>query len=237
MHQLTGYHRPTSIEEVTRLLDGSRLVIAGGTTIRHDGGADPVEVVDLQSLGLDSVSVVGNRVGLGAMVTLQALVDNDNVPDLIRRTARSELPSTLRTLATVGGTIVAGGSESVLLAALLVQDGFVRFADGRFVSLATVLESGIETGDLIVGVELATDGRTAMAVTGRTPADSPIVAIVGRVAPDGIRLAATGLGPTPRVVDPDAVDDIQPPGDFRGGSAYRKHLAEVLSDRVRKELS
>ena len=196
-----------------------------------------MEVVDLQSLGLDSVSLVANHAELGAMVTLQSLVDNDAMPHLIRRTARAELPSTLRTLATVGGTVVAGGSESVLLAALLVHDASIRFADGRSVPLATVLEAGVNTGDLIVGVELATDGRTAMGVTGRTPADTPIVAVVGRAADDGLRLAATGVGSAPRLVKPDAVDDLEPPADFRGSSDYRRHLAGVLCARVVEELS
>jgi carbon-monoxide dehydrogenase medium subunit len=237
MFQLTGYHRASSVEEATDLLDGTRIALGGGTTVRHDRAAAPVEVVDLQDLGLDETSVDGDRLEIGAMVRLQSLVDNDAMPELIRRTARAELPSTLRTLATVGGTIVAGGSESVLLAALLVHDAVVRFADSRSVRLAVVLETGFGAGDLIVGVELAADGRTAMEVTGRTPADTPIVSVVGRAADDGLRLAATGVGPAPLLIEPDAVDEFEPPHDFRGSSDYRKHLVSVLSARVVKELS
>ncbi|MGI9611063.1 MAG: FAD binding domain-containing protein, partial [Acidimicrobiia bacterium] len=84
MYQLIGYHRPSSVDEVMGLLDGTRIVLAGGTTIRHDGGAQPVEVVDLQDLGLDSVNLEGERLEIGPMVTLQSLVDDDRVPKLIR---------------------------------------------------------------------------------------------------------------------------------------------------------
>lgn len=236
MHQLTGYHRPTSLNETLDLLDGTRIVLGGGTTIRHDGGGAATEVVDLQRLGLDEISFDDERIDVGAMVTLHSLVDNERAPDLIRHAARGELPSTLRTLATVGGTVVGGGSESVLLAALLVHDSVVRFADDRDIALDAVLGQGVGPTDLILGVEFADGGRTAIAATGRTPADTPIVAAVGRLADDGLRIALTGVASTPVLVDPEDLGRIQPPGDFRGTPSYRKHLAEVLVGRVVEEL-
>ena len=67
MHQLVGYHRPGSIADAIRLLDGpDRVALAGGTTIRHDGGGDPVELVDLQALGLDGIVADGALVHIGA---------------------------------------------------------------------------------------------------------------------------------------------------------------------------
>ncbi len=60
MHQLVGYHRPKSIADATGLLNGpDRLALAGGTTIRHDGGGNPVELIDLQALGLGGISTSG----------------------------------------------------------------------------------------------------------------------------------------------------------------------------------
>ncbi|MFW2381858.1 MAG: FAD binding domain-containing protein [Acidimicrobiales bacterium] len=237
MHQLTGYHRPATVEEALNLLDGTRVVLAGGTTIRHDGGGPPVEVVDLQNLGLDTVNLDGDRIELGAMVTLQSLVDDDRVPELIRTTARAELPSTLRTLATVGGTIATGGGESVFLAALLVHDVLVHFADGTSKDLRTVLRDGVGASQLIVGINATTGGTSAMAGTGRTPADIPIVAAVGREANDHLHIAVCGVAATPLLVDPVELDQLDPPADFRGSSDYRRHLAKVLTARVVEELS
>lgn len=238
MHQLVGYHRPSSVADAVRLLGSPhRLALAGGTTIRHDGGGSPVEVVDLQALGLDDIAVEGDRVRLGATATLQSLVDSDVVPELIRRCARADQPSTLRTLATVGGTIGAADPESRLLAAMLVHDGAVAFADDRLSTIDEVLHAGLAPGALIVNVTVAADGPTAIAATGRTPEDSPIVAALARRAGDGVRLALCGVAPTPILVDPTELDRLDPPGDFRGTSDYRRHLADVLTARVIGELS
>ena len=100
MYRIDAYHRPTSVDEAVVLLAApTRVALAGGTTIRHDGGAAPTEVVDLQALGLDRVEAGPDVVRIGAMVRLHDLAEHDAVPDLISHAARSEMPSTLRTLA------------------------------------------------------------------------------------------------------------------------------------------
>ena len=238
MHQLVGYHRPKSIADAADLLDGpNRLALAGGTTISHQGDGNPVELVDLQSLGLSGISINGSEVEIGATATLQALVDSDLIPDVVRNGAKADQPSTLRGLATVGGSVGAADGESLLLAGLLVHEATVAFADERSVPLEEVLADGLSQGDLIVSVSVATGGVTAMAATGRTPRDVPIVAAVGRVGANGLRLAVCGVGPTPQLVTEASLGQLDPPGDFRGTGAYRAHLAEVLTNRVLGELS
>lgn len=238
MYRLEAYHRPTSVAEALELLASShRLVLAGGTTIRHDGGAAPTEIVDLQALGLDRVTVGADVVRVDAMVTLQDLADSEAVPDLISSAARAELPSTLRTLATVGGTVGAAWPDSLLLTALLVHDTSVHFADGRSRPLPSVLSDGFAATELIVAIEAHTSGTTAVARTGRTPSDDPIVAAAGRATDNGIRLALCGIARTPELVEIGDLDRLEPPGDFRGSTEYRRHLAEVLSHRVIGELS
>jgi CO/xanthine dehydrogenase FAD-binding subunit len=238
MYRINAYHRPTSVAEAVDLLAlPNHLALAGGTTIRHDGGAAPTEVVDLQALGLNRIAVDDDVVRIDAMVTLDVIVQNHAVPDLIRTAARAELPSTLRTLATVGGTIGAARADSLLLTALLVHDTSVHFTEGRTVPLESVLSNGLADGDLVLSVDVHGLGRTALAQTGRTPSDDPIVAAVARSTDSGIRLAICGVGPTPQLVDPDDLDRLDPPGDFRGSSAYRRHLAQVLSARILQELS
>ena len=74
--------------------------------------------------------------------------------------------------------------------------------------------------------------------TARTPADTPIVAALGRRTDEGaLRLALTGVAATPVLVDADHLDALDPPGDFRGTPAYRRHLAAVLTARVAEELA
>ena len=164
-------------------------------------------------------------------------LDHAVVPDVVRDAARLEQPSTLRTLATVGGTIGARDPESVLTTALLAYDAIVGFADERELPLGDVLRDGLAPGDLITHVDITNTGTGAIARTGRTPADKPIVAAVGRTSDGGLRIALSGVGAVPMVVDPDKIEDLEPPGDFRGSTPYRRHLAATLTARVEGMLS
>lgn len=244
MQTVIGYHRPETLDDAVRLLSsGERVPLAGGTALAVDAGRPgrhptPVEVVDLQALGLDRIEADGTGLRLGAMVRLQALVDHDGVPAVVGRAARAELPSALRSLATVGGSVASRRPDSVLVATLLVHDATVALADGRRLALADLLQTALGPGDLIVSVTIDGSGRGALSATGRTPADLPIVAAVARTTPGGeMRLALTGVADVPVVAAAEAIDELNPPGDFRGSPHYRRHLARVLSERVRRELS
>ena len=238
MHQLVGYHRPTSVSDARALLEvKNRIVLGGGTTMRHDGGGEPTEVVDLQSLGLDGIEARDSGVRLGATTRLQDLADHAAVPDVVRDAARLEQPSTLRTLATVGGTIGVADSESILLTALLAYEAVVGFADERELSLGEVLQDGLAQEDIITYVDITDTGKGAIARTGRTPADKPIVAAVGRTTDGGVRIALSGVGAVPIVAEPNKIEDLDPPGDFRGSAQYRRHLAATLTARVQGMLT
>jgi CO/xanthine dehydrogenase FAD-binding subunit len=235
-----AYHRPGSLDEATTLLAGpNRRALGGGTvvvpTARRERG-DGIEVVDLQGLDLARVAVDGDRLDIGAMVRLGDLVTDDRVPTLLRDLARRELPSALRNQATVGGTVALGEADSVLLAGLLVHDAQIALHGQDPIGLGQSLAECVGQR-LVTSVSVAGEGVGAIAATGRTPADVPIVAAVARRAGDQVRLALTGVGPYPLEVDPtDPTAGLTPTGDFRGSVDYRIHLAGVLSARVLEEL-
>lgn len=227
-----AYHRPTDLDEALGLLsDPQRVPLAGGTVLNADRNPSDLELVDLQLLGLDRIETSAEQMVIGAMVDLEQLRDACNDP-LIAEMCRRELPSTLRTLATVGGTVSAGGQNSVLLAAFLVSHGVGIDSNGNDCSLDD------NPDRLITAVRLACTGTTAWSLTGRTPMDTPIVAAVGRRDAAGLRVAVTGVSTRPRTVDPrDPTADLDPPDDFRGSAAYRRHLVDVHVARVVEELS
>ena len=228
------------MDEALALLEspGARKVLlAGGTVVNTDRSHDPIEVVDLQALGLGGITADGERVRIGATTTLAVVSTDERTTGLIADLARREVPSTLRTLATMGGLVACGDAESELLAGLLVHDARVTIVDtagATETDLADVLQSG-PGGGIISEVSIETGGVTAAARTGRTPGDTPIVAAVARRGRDGfVRLAASGVAATPVLVqDHEALD---PAGDFRGSSGYRRHLASVLAGRVLTEV-
>lgn len=241
MAKVVGYHRPDSLDQALALLastDSRRIVLAGGTVVNTDRSSDPIEVVDLQALNLHGISLAADGLDIGAMATLDALATGEHVPSTLAMLARRELPSTLRTIGTIGGLIVTANPESELLAGLLAHGATLTLADVEGPEkrdLADILASG--PGDAIVTkVHVETGGVTAAVRTGRTPGDRPIVAAVARRAEDGTtRLAMCGVADIPVLVDD--VAGLSPRGDFRGSSQYRHHLARVLAGRVLEELS
>ena len=247
MPYISGYHRPTSVNEALQLLARpgvNTAIIAGGSYIVPRMSEMVEEVVDLQALGLDDVSYTGKGLILGAMARLQTIVDDRRAPPLLRETAGHEGPNTLRNAATVGGTIASPSRSSELLAAFLVFEAEVKIQSISGLKKVSLTDFLLDIpaalgGGLVISVTLTTLGKTASARVGRTPADKPIVAAVGRRSEqDKLYLALCGVANTPVLVDPNNVKAaINPTGDFLGSREYRRHMAAILAKRVLTELN
>lgn len=243
MSAVIDYQRPSTVDEAVALLSRpGAVLLAGGT--RVNAGERPLAgvLIDLQAVGLTSIEVTTTTLRIGAMVRLADLADHEAVPVWIREIARLELPSSLRTLATVGGTVATADWESPLLAALLAVDATVSLrsvtgsAEHRIESVTG--DRRLLDGAVITGIELDPSWTGSIQRTARTTADRPIVACVAARHPEhGTRAAFTGVAPTPVVTsDLDTIDTLDPPGDFRGSPSYRRHLAHVLSSRAIADL-
>ena len=230
------------MQDALALLQRSGTVaIGGGTKVNAAPGGGPVEIVDLQALGLGRIERLSGGLDIGAGATLQCIATNAAVPAVVREAARREEPSTLRAVATLGGCVAAGRWDSELLAALLAYAATVTLAgpDGdQLVGLDALLADRSQlAGRIITSVAVATGGAAQAARTGRTEADRPIVAAVARQA-GGTWLALAGVAATPvltRAAGADLagwLDRLDPPADFRGSAEYRRALAATLARRV-----
>ena len=234
MPRALTYHRPASLDDALALLAlDDHVPLGGGTILNADDDPTPVAMVDLQALDLGGITADGDEVTIGATTSLQEIANDDRVPEVIRRAARAELPSTLRTLATLGGTVAAAGPDSLLFAALLVHEARVDSVGPDGKSDHSLADRPASSGGLVVSVSVATDGFSTHESTGRTPADTPIVSATARRTGQRMLLVLTGVADRPTLVDPnDPTTSLDPVGDFRGSAGYRLHLAGVLTARV-----
>lgn len=237
MPRTLAYHRPSTIAEALDLLGNGCIPLAGGTVLNADDDPTPVSMVDLQALSLSDIATNDDELRLGAMATLHDLASDHQLPSGVAEAARAELPSTLRTLATVGGTVAVRNADSVLLAALLVHEAAVEVVGpggSAITTLPHLLSEGIPEGNLITAVRIAIGGESVRRSTARTPADQPIVSATARQTSDGmILVAVTGVADHPVLVDPEnPTMGLNPSGDFRGSRDYRCRLAEILTARA-----
>ena len=164
MANVSAYLRPATLDDALACLGRpGAVVVGGGTMVNTARHLEPVLVVDLQDLRLDAIERDGDDgLLIGATATFERLAGDASVPAAIREAARREEPSTLRTLATVGGLVATADPSSELLAALLVHDGEVRLAGrdgGHSVTLAALLEDGRLLANKIITAVTRRDRR------------------------------------------------------------------------------
>jgi len=247
MGAVSAYWRPVTVEGALALLHrAGAVLIGGGTKVNAAPSGSPVEIVDLQALGLDRIEATPTGYSVGATATLQQIATGMVLPGAVRDAARREAPSTLRSAATIGGCVATGDWESEFLATLLACDATVTLARSQGAQ-----ELGLDElladhqslrGAIITRVCIAGDGIVGAARTGRTAADKPIVCAVARYTAGGVRLALSGVAARP-VLNRTALirsgadaaawaARLDPPSDFRGSSAYRRALAVTLARRA-----
>lgn len=131
---LLEYHWAEHIDDALLLLarlDVKTVPLAGGTYLLGLQDESIQAVVDLRELGLAYISEDARGVHLGAMTTLQNMVDAPMLKNLaMGLLARAALVSSssrlIRNCATIGGTLGAGAaSQADLLTALTVLDAEV----------------------------------------------------------------------------------------------------------------
>jgi CO/xanthine dehydrogenase FAD-binding subunit len=243
---ITTYHRPQTLEQALALItrrDPKTLLLGGGTLLSHPQ-PDPIEVVDLQALGLDQIKKSGNNLEIGATTTLQGLLESQYCLDDMQLALKLEAPINLRNAATVAGTLVVADGRSTFASALLALDAklFLQPNDQELQmgNLMPFRESQL-TGKLITGLVIPLNVKLAFDYVSRTPVDKPIVCVVLALWPSGrTRLVVGGYGKMPFL----AMDGTESAGledaarnafheadDEWASAEYRQEVAALLADR------
>lgn len=209
LYNLREYHRPADLDEAIRLLQRKKIktvALAGGVGVVGEGKPDIEAVVDLSDLGLDFIDYANNMLLMGAMVRIQALVDELGYAagGLLAETARRVAGLNVRNAATLGGLLASGNIHSPLSVALAALKARVKLYG--------------QAGEMLFWSDLAGEvclkglkGRLITAVTvrlpdgvigsgyqqvARTAADQPIVcaASVAHHAGNGSVETSTSIG-------------------------------------------
>ncbi len=248
------YQRPTTIHEALSLLVREQPVshaLGGGTHINRklDG---QYAVVDLQALGLGTISMAGNLVQVGATATLQDLLEFNGLPEEVYLCVKQETTTNLRQMATVAGTLVTANGRSPLATILLAMDASLEVLafekEPRQERLGDwlPLRAASDRGTLISVISFPVNVHSAYESIARTPADQPIVSAGAAHWQSGrTRLVLGGWGEAPVLaMDGPEAEGLEiaarsaysHAGDEWASAEYRQEMAGILALRCAKRI-
>ena len=253
---ITTYHRPKSLDEALTLLTQPNRLPLGGGTLLSKPTSDPVEVVDLQAIGLDAIKKQGSNLEVGATVTLQKLLESEHCPEALKSAIKLEAPLNIRNSATVAGALVAADGRSTFAATLLSLDAKLEIksiaplelvemetetrpphTNTELVSIGEFLplRSDRVKGKLITSITIPLNTKLAFEYVSRTPFDKPIVCAAAAQWNSGrTRLALGGYGNSPVL----AMDGTEAEGiDTAARNAYHEANDEWGSAEYRMDVA
>jgi aerobic carbon-monoxide dehydrogenase medium subunit len=256
------YHRPATVAEASEMLSDDTIeakVIAGGQSLMPALNmrlVTPSRLVDINRIpGLDSISVAGGQVRLGALVRQRVAERSGAVTaacPLLGQALTYVAHSPIRTRGTVVGSLVHADPAAELPAVLLLLGGSVTVSgpDGERTIGADELflgafETSLRPRDVAVAATfpaIAPGSATAFVEMARRQGDFAICAVAALVRGAEARVALAGVDALPRMFDVsglldgdhdaalDAVaEGIEPEADIHASTEYRRHLARELT--------
>ncbi len=204
-------------------------------------------VVDLQDLGLGTLTTSGNQIQVGATSTLQQLLDQEGFPGDLYKAIRNEATYNLRHMASVAGTLVTSGGRSPFAAVMLALDAGLEIQEKDSKPKAVKLGDWLPLRKqarpigLITGITFPTNLKLIYEYIARTPADQPIVcAAIAQWRSGRTRLVLGGWGEAPILAmdgpEPGGIEDAaknaySQAGDQWASAEYRQEMAGILARR------
>ena len=249
---VTKILRPATVQEAlkARALPGSAY-LGGGTWLNASASPQPITLISLERLGLQSIEAEGTRCAMGALVNLQQIVDHPGLPQALQRAAALTGSRTLRNMITIGGEVALHPADSALIPLLLAMGAEISIAGKkRPIALKDFLSS--PEGGLILSVTISEPHRlaTLLAVsrTSHSPRSLVVSACAAALEPEvsKLRLVAADCRGTPvrlsrleaslegRPLPPrseleeSAGDQYSPAPDILASSGYKAYMTRVL---------
>ena len=232
---ITAYHRPKTLDEALALLTRPNTLPLGGGTLLSRPTTDSVEVVDLQSLGLDTIKKNGNNLEFGATLSLQSLLESKHCPSALISALKLEAPLNIRNSATVAGTLVTCDGRSTFASLLLAMDAKITVINEQSSVLGIGEFLPLRPRGLITSIAIPLNIKLAFEYVSKTPSDKPIVcAALAQWNSGRTRLVLGGYGKSPIL----AMDGTEAEGvDTAARNAYHEATDEYASAEYRMDIA
>lgn len=223
------YHPQTPQEAVNLRKEhaDTAVYLAGGTDdLRLCGAAEGKDLIDITGFDFNTITEKDGKVYIGALCTLQDVVESDLIPAFIKEAALFCASFAKRNSATVGGNIGLRRSDSYLAAALTAADAVLK----------SVTPHGEE--DKAIGEYLQSDckrlieyividkNRTGWVKRFGNTSSSHAALIAAES--NGIYALSVSGSKFAYGTTPELAGDMTFADDITGSAAYKKYLAETV---------
>jgi putative selenate reductase FAD-binding subunit len=253
------FHRPRTVREalaLKRRFQGRAVFLAGGTWVNSsDSALRPEHCISLEGLGLDRVERTRGQVVIGALCTLQQLIEDRKVPPALKVAASQVVSRNVRNVATIGGHVASNRPYSDVIPMLVALDatvGLSRPGASRTIAVADYV--AVRPPGLITKIVVPRPGASRVAacrnVRASANARSVFSAAVSMTVVRGVVknpiIALSGLGghvvrltavegvldgkPLPAMDEIQALvsRSVRPAAALSGSAAFRKYQAGVV---------
>ncbi|MFA5421961.1 MAG: FAD binding domain-containing protein [Bacilli bacterium] len=258
------YLRPATLEEAHQiLLQNPKNILLGGGLWLKKTTAMADALVDLSALGLNQIRDLGNRLEIGAMVTLGDFELSPLVKDIqngiLVESASQIMGVAFRNSATIGGSIAGRFPFSDIITPLLALDTTLVFYPQKEMSLADFLNFRGRLSDILTHVIIKkTSGRSFFKKVKTTALDFAIlnvaitridnkyrIAIGSRPSVASLAVKAMAILDDAKKLDCDvilkaaetSVDELLYATTTAASADYRRTLAKTYVKRGLEEVS
>lgn len=240
MIRIQEYVKAESLKQAYELNQDRENQIIGGMMWMRQGNREIRTAIDLSGLGLDEIEETENEFVIGAMVSLQKLMDNEAFSAFTDGAVIDALKPIVgvqfRNMATVGGSIAARLGFSDVLTLLMVFDTYVKLYDGGEVPLAEFAEKGLGR-DILTHIVIRNDkGSCCYQAVRGAKTDLPILNCAARKTEAGIKMSFGARPGRAVLVENMDIASVKVGSNARGSEEYRRHLVKVLAERSMEKL-
>ena len=223
------YHPQTPMEAVTLRKEhaDTAVYLAGGTDdLRLGSAAEGKDLIDINGLGFNTITVKDGKVWIGALCTLAQVAESELVPEFIREAARFCSSFVRRGTATIGGNVGLRREDSYLAAALTAADA-VLFSQTPHGEEEKAIGEYLQSDCKRLIEYIIVDQKRSGSVKRFGNTAGSHAALIAAQSEGNYAISVHGSG-LAYGKQPDLTDALEFTDDLTGSAEYKKYLAKIV---------